>query len=112
MHGCRFHSGGRLGLNGGVTIVEMSVVIAVIGTLASLLLPGLHKAKSNTRSIDCINNLKQLQLAWQLYADDNNDVLPPNNWLRPDWGDGCPQGLPAVSGAWVLGSTLTDRSGW
>jgi hypothetical protein len=76
------------------------VVIAIIGILAGLLLPVLSAAKQKAISIKCLNNYKQLGLAWFTYASDNNDVLAINsdenvhgnkaNWVCPfgvslDW---------------------------
>jgi prepilin-type N-terminal cleavage/methylation domain-containing protein/prepilin-type processing-associated H-X9-DG protein len=64
--------------NGGFTLIELLVVIAVIGILASLLLPSLSTAKAKASSTACLNNFKQLHLAWQMCADDNGDQLPSN----------------------------------
>jgi len=85
-HGCSFRQRPRAAF----TLIELLVVIAIIAILGAMLLPALAKAKIKAQGIKCENNLRQLQLSWHMYADDNDGVLPPNNnildqskcWIR------------------------------
>ena len=62
------------------TLIELLVVIGIIGILAALLLPVLGRAKKATTRVQCANNLKQLALAINMYADDHGDQLPGPIW--------------------------------
>src|SRR5215469_17129356 len=87
------------------TLIELLVVIAIIAILASLLLPALSRAKQKAQRADCLSNLKELGVAFQLYLDDYTDHFPDRRDLKSSLPGGYRQGP-----TWPV--TSDPRAGW
>jgi prepilin-type N-terminal cleavage/methylation domain-containing protein/prepilin-type processing-associated H-X9-DG protein len=93
------------------TLIELLVVISVIAVLAALLLPALAGAKSRARTAYCLNNKRQLALAWLMYAEDNRDYLAYNSespGVTPFWIPDAPNWVGEVSVDWSTSQLCTN----
>lgn len=85
-----------MGKREGFTLIELLVVIAVIALLAALLIPVLHKAREAARRVVCLGNLRQMQMAWQTYAEDHDGLIV--NGAAWDAKEHPPNGKPFLIG--------------
>jgi len=122
-HGCLSRDASKPSAHA-FTLIELLVVVAVIAILAALLLPALIKGKLKAQAIQCMNNHKQLALAWRMYAEDNHDVLvyasddpgdPNVDWQRLDqyaWTLTHMDFDPNNQGNWDINYDMVKRPLW
>jgi prepilin-type N-terminal cleavage/methylation domain-containing protein/prepilin-type processing-associated H-X9-DG protein len=109
-------------LRQGFTLIELLVVIAIIAILAAMLLPALGRAKTRAQGTGCMNNSKQLMMAWRMYAEDNHDSIPfaygtvaaavPYVWVPSGPPYDRDPANPPVQGNWDYDATIRKSPMW
>jgi prepilin-type N-terminal cleavage/methylation domain-containing protein/prepilin-type processing-associated H-X9-DG protein len=89
------------------TLIELLVVIAIIAILAAMLLPALGSAKAKGQQIACLSDYRQLQFCWQMYADDQADMLPANEAINISSDRAA---LSVGANSWLQGNAWTDTA--
>jgi prepilin-type N-terminal cleavage/methylation domain-containing protein/prepilin-type processing-associated H-X9-DG protein len=90
----------------GFTLVELLVVMAVVGILAVMLLPAIAGTKPNSQAFQCLENQRTLMLGCQMYAADNTDLLPPNDYGWKTTYASAGAAAQAKMKNWVVGSMI------
>jgi prepilin-type processing-associated H-X9-DG protein len=94
---------------GGFTLLELTAVVAIITVLVSLLIAALNQTKEKALRISCMENVKQLQFAWQMYTDDDPDGrLPLNQTAQVDSPHHRIPQRGSSTNSWVVGDPVTD----
>jgi prepilin-type N-terminal cleavage/methylation domain-containing protein/prepilin-type processing-associated H-X9-DG protein len=116
----RFGMIGVQGAGEAFTLIELLVVIAMVAILAALLLPTLTKAKQKAQGIQCMNNHRQLSLAWRMYAEDSQDLLvyasddgnPANTLNQYAWTLSHMDFVPNNNANWDINVDMVKRPLW
>src|SRR5512137_1936970 len=91
--------------NRGFTLIELLVVIAIIAILMAILVPTLHRAREQGQRAACLSNLKQLNVAWILYADENDNKIVHGCTGKPGESP-----IPANEDGWVHWAGYSDAT--
>jgi len=96
----------------GFTLIELLVVIAIIAILAAILFPVFAKARAKARQASCQSNLKQIGLAWDMYAQDYDERFT-YLWPTPSWSSYIPRADPYIKnrGVWLCPSNWDTACG-
>ncbi len=84
------------------TLIELLTVVVVVTLLVAMMMPALSAARERARAVECMGNLKQIGVAYFIYVDDYNGVVPQNKDVGPSddpdvpAGQGIPEGMNAL----------------
>ncbi len=97
----------------GFTLIELLVIMAIIGIIISFLVPAIGKVKDNARRAQCINNLRQIGMAFYLYLDDHDEMFPPGGGATDSgpertWEDKLKQGYIDDANVFICHAAESD----
>src|SRR5687767_2368260 len=98
------------GPRAGFTLIEVMAVIAIILVVVSMLCAALNQTRTRTLRVSCLDNMKQLQYAWYMYADDHGDYLALNKSIPVSNNSGTVAALASTTNSWVAGNPKLDKS--
>jgi len=100
----------KFGLRAGFTLIEVIAVVAIILVVVSMLCAALNQTRTRTLRVSCLDNMKQLQYAWYMYADDHGDYLALNKSAPVSDSGGTIAALASTTNSWVAGNPKLDKS--
>jgi prepilin-type N-terminal cleavage/methylation domain-containing protein/prepilin-type processing-associated H-X9-DG protein len=104
------HVGGLRARRAGFTLLELMAVVTIILIVVGLLSVALNQTRTRTMRVTCLDNMRQLQIAWRIYADDNNDFVALNKMAAPGGTVGIAAAPRNSTNSWVAGNPKEDRT--
>ena len=100
----------KFGARAGFTLLEVLAVFVIIMVVVSMLCAALNQTRIRTMRVSCLDNMKQLQYAWYMYADDHGDYVALNKSVPISNSNGTIAAISNTTDSWVAGNPKIDKS--